>query len=86
MRMTLVVALTFVVSAGPALAQMPAINFLDQGPPKSREDILRGQAIDQEYKSTMKKVPDQKKVNNDPWADVRGTSGQKQTGSVRKSN
>ena len=88
---TLVAALAFAVVAGPALAQMPAINMLDQGKPKSQEEIQRGQEIDQAYKSTMKKVPDQK-TTNDPWADVRGSSQpttvpkQGRTGSAAKSN
>ncbi len=84
MRTTFVAAMAFAVVAGPALAQMPAINMLDQGTPKSREEILRGKEIDQAYKSTMKKVPDQKKTNNDPWADVRGASGQKHTSTAGK--
>jgi hypothetical protein len=89
---TFVAALAFGLVAGPALAQMPAINMLDQGKPKTQDEIERGQAIDQAYKSTMKKVPDQKKASNDPWADVRGssqpTTAQKQgrTGSTAKSN
>jgi hypothetical protein len=88
---TFVAALAFAVVAGPALAQMPSINMLDQGKPKSQEEIDRGHAIDDAYKSTMKKVPDQK-TSSDPWADVRGSSQpttvQKQgrTGSAAKSN
>jgi hypothetical protein len=88
---TFVAALAFGLVAGPALAQMPAINMLDQGKPKTQDEIDRGHAIDDAYKSTMKKVPDQKK-SNDPWADVRGssqaTTAQKpgHTGSTAKSN
>jgi hypothetical protein len=88
---TFVAAMAFAVVAGPALAQMPSINMLDQGKPKSQEEIDRGHAIDDAYKSTMKKVPDQK-TSSDPWADVRGSSQpttvQKQgrTGSAAKSN
>jgi hypothetical protein len=88
---TFVAALAFGLVAGPAVAQMPAINMLDQGKPKTQEEIERGHAIDDAYKSTMKKVPDQK-TNNDPWAGVRGSSQsttvQKQgrTGSAAKSN
>ena len=88
---TFVAALALGIVAGPALAQMPSINMLDQGAPKTQEEILRGKEIDQAYKSTMKKVPDQKKTSNDPWADVRGanqsSSAQKNhTGSAAKSN
>ena len=72
---TLVAALSLALLAGPALAQIGGgINFLDNDRKKTQEEIDRGQAIDDAYKSTMKKVPDQKKVTNDPWADVRGGS------------
>jgi hypothetical protein len=49
---------------------------------KSQEEIEKEKAADEAYKSAMKKVPDQKKATNDPWADVRGMSeskAQKQT-------
>ncbi len=82
---TFAAALALAIVAGPALAQMPSINMLDPGAPKTQEEILRGKEIDQAYKSTMKKVPDQK-TNNDPWADVRGASGQKHTGTTGKPN
>ena len=84
-------ALAFTLLAGPALAQL-GINMLPEDRKKTHEEIERGQAIDDAYKSTMKKVPDQKKTTNDPWADARGasqpTTVQKQgrTGSTPKSN
>jgi hypothetical protein len=89
---TFLAALAFAVVAGPAAAQIPAINMLNQDKPKTQDEIQRGQAIDDAYKSTMKKVPDQKKTSSDPWADVRGSSQpttvQKQgrAGSAAKSN
>ena len=30
-------------------------------------------AVDQEYNSALKKIPEQKKTNNDPWAAVRSS-------------
>jgi hypothetical protein len=72
---TLVAALVLALAAGPAFAQIGGFNLLDDnGKKKTQEEIDREQAIDNAYKSTLKKVPDQKKVTNDPWADVRGGS------------
>lgn len=60
---------------GPALAQIGGINLLDNNERlKTQEEVDREKAIDDAYKSTLKKVPDQKRATNDPWADVRGTS------------
>jgi hypothetical protein len=72
----LVAVLIVALMAGPAFAQIGGMNLLDVGNnrKKSQEDIDREQAADEAYKSAMKKVPDQKKATNDPWADVRGTS------------
>jgi hypothetical protein len=47
---------------------------LPEGKAKTPEEIQRGEAIDNAYNSAIKKVPDQKKATNDPWADVRGAS------------
>jgi len=75
---------TFAVALliGPAAAQIGGMNLLDNDRKKSQEEIDKEKAIDEAYKSAMKKVPDQKKATNDPWADVRGMSeskAQKQT-------
>jgi hypothetical protein len=76
---------TFAVALliGPAVAQIGGMNLLDGNDrKKSQEEIDKEKAIDEAYKSAMKKVPDQKKATNDPWADVRGMSeskAQKQT-------
>jgi hypothetical protein len=87
---TFLAALAFAAVAAPAVAQMPAINMLNQDKPKTADEIARGQAIDDAYKSTLKKVPDQNKASNDPWAGVRGssqpTTKQGRTGSTAKSN
>jgi len=68
---------------GPAVAQIGGMNLLDDyDRKKSQEEIDKEKAAEEAYKSAMKKVPDQKKATNDPWADVRGTSeskAQKQT-------
>ena len=31
----------------------------------------RRKAVDQEYNAALKKIPEQKQKNNDPWAGVR---------------
>ena len=75
---------------GPAVAQIGGMNLLDDyDRKKSQEEIDKEKAADEAYKSAMKKVPDQKKATNDPWADVRGMSeskSQKQTRSSPSSN
>ncbi|PWT89585.1 MAG: hypothetical protein C5B56_06865 [Proteobacteria bacterium] len=71
----LVAALVLALAAGPAFAQIGGFNLLDSpGKRKTQDDVDREQALDDAYKSTMKKMPDQKKAANDPWADVRGGS------------
>ena len=58
---------------GPAASQ--GMNLLDGNErKKTQEDADKEKAIEDAYKSTMKKLPDQKKATNDPWADVRGVS------------
>ena len=75
---------------GPAVAQIGGMNLLDDyDRKKSQEEIDKEKAAEEAYKSAMKKVPDQKKATNDPWADVRGMSepkSQKQTRSSPSSN
>jgi hypothetical protein len=71
-----IVLATFAVALliGPAVGQIGGMNLLDNDRKKSQEEIDKEKAIDDAYKSTMRKVPDQKKATNDPWADVRGMS------------
>jgi hypothetical protein len=72
---TLVAALALTLAVGPAFAQIGGFNLLDDNNRKKTQDELnREQAIDDAYKATMKKEPNQKKATNDPWADVRGGS------------
>jgi hypothetical protein len=61
---------------GPAVAQMGGINVLgdNERMVKTQEDVDKAKAAEDAYKSTMKKIPDQKKATNDPWADARGVS------------
>jgi hypothetical protein len=60
---------------GPAVAQIGGINLLDNNDRiKTQEEVNREKAMDDAYKSALKKVPDQKKAASDPWADARGAS------------
>jgi hypothetical protein len=71
---TFAAAILIALAAAPAFAQIGGINMLPEDKKKTPEEIQRGQAIDNAYNEAMKKVPDQKKTTNDPWADVRGAS------------
>jgi hypothetical protein len=71
---------------GPAVAQIGGMNLLDDyDRKKTQEEIDKEKAADEAYKSAMKKVPDQKKATNDPWADVRGMSESKSQKQTRSS-
>jgi hypothetical protein len=71
---TFVAVIFLALATGPVLAQIGAINLVPEERAKTPEEIQRREAIDNAYNSAIKKVPDQKKATNDPWADVRGTS------------
>jgi hypothetical protein len=65
-RMAAVLALL----AGPAYAQMPNINLLQEGPGKTEDEKAADAERDKAYKETLKKIPDAK-VSNDPWGAMR---------------
>jgi hypothetical protein len=69
-----VAAIFLALVAGPAFAQIGSFNLLPGDQKKTPEEIQRGEAIDHAYNEAIKKVPDQKKATNDPWADARGAS------------
>ena len=67
-----------VLSAGTASAQlqMPGIDLGNLGKesrPLDPEEEAKRKAVDDAYKSTMEKLPDQKKLN-DPWGNIRSTT------------
>ena len=65
------VAAMIALWTGPAFAQMPNLNLLqDNTPPKSEEQKEQEQATDKAYKESLKKIPDAKAAN-DPWGGVR---------------
>jgi hypothetical protein len=64
-----------VLSAGTAAAQlpMPGIDLLKENRPLDPKEEAKRKAVDDAYKSTMEKLPDQKKLN-DPWGNIRSTT------------
>jgi len=51
---------------------MPSIDLMKERPLDPEEQEKR-KAVDDAYKSTMEKLPDQKK-SNDPWGNIRSTT------------
>jgi hypothetical protein len=66
-----IIAATLLLMVGPAAAQGFGTNILPDAPTKTPEQIERDQAIERDYKETLKKIPDGK-ASNDPWGNVRG--------------
>jgi hypothetical protein len=64
-----------ILSAGSASAQlnMPGINLQEDSRRLDPEEQTKRKAVDDAYKATMEKIPDQKKPN-DPWGNVRSTT------------
>jgi len=70
------VAAMIALWTGPAFAQVPQINLLqDTTPAKTDEQREQEQATDKAYKESLKKIPDAKA--NDPWGGVRSTDAAK---------
>jgi hypothetical protein len=66
------VAAVMALMIGPAYAQMPNMNLLQDGPGKTPDEIEAEQAKEKAYQDTLKKIPDAK-VSNDPWGTVRSS-------------
>ena len=66
-----------ILSSGPMSAQdfkLPGISMQPDAPrPLDPDEQTKRKAIDDAYKSTMEKIPDQKK-SNDPWGNIRSTT------------
>jgi len=63
-------AAVIVLLAGPAYAQMPNVNLIQELPTKTPEQIEAEAVRDKAYKESLKKIPDAK-VSSDPWGTVR---------------
>ncbi|WGD55640.1 hypothetical protein QA641_18200 [Bradyrhizobium sp. CB1650] len=58
------------VLAGPAYAQAPHINLLQDGPSKTDDEKAVDAERERAYKDTLKKIPDAK-TSSDPWGGMR---------------
>lgn len=63
-------AAVLAVLAGPAYAQMPNINLMQDAPSKTDDEKAADAERDKAYKETLKKIPDAK-ASNDPWGGMR---------------
>ena len=54
------IAAAIALLAGPAYAQMPPLNLMQDGPGKSPEQRATEEARDKAYKESLKKIPDAK--------------------------
>jgi hypothetical protein len=68
------IAAVLALLAGPAYAQMPPINLMQDGPGKSPEQKAAEEARDKAYKDSLRKIPDAK-APSDPWGAVRSDAG-----------
>ena len=72
MRFLMILAAIFASLIQPAYSQKPSINLWGEIPTDPRVEQQRKE-LEQEYKATVDKIPDQKKHNNDPWQNVRSS-------------
>ena len=70
MKLFRMAAVLLAVLAGPAYAQMPNLNLLQEGPGKTPEEKAADAEREKAYKETLKKIPDAKS-SNDPWGGMR---------------
>jgi len=70
MKLFRMAAVLLAVLAGPAYAQMPNLNLLQEGPGKTPEEKAAEAERDKAYKETLKKIPDAR-TSNDPWGGMR---------------
>ena len=70
-RVTLTAAVMALLT-GAAFAQlpMPGLKFSPDRPPLTPEEKEKQKAVDDAYKSAIKKIPDKKK-SADPWENIR---------------
>jgi len=73
LRKAIVAIFILLLTTGVVSAQLPtpSLHLNNDKPPRTKEQKENDKAIDSEYQSTLKKIPDAGK--KDPWADVRPT-------------
>ncbi|WP_315831596.1 hypothetical protein [Bradyrhizobium prioriisuperbiae] len=64
------IALMAALLAGPAHAQSLGTSIIPETPSKTPDQIEREQALERDYKESLKKIPNGK-ASNDPWGSVR---------------
>jgi len=71
LRKTIYATLIVILTIGAASAQLPTpgLHFKDEKPSRNKEQKEYDKAIDSEYQSRLKKIPDAGK--KDPWGDIR---------------
>lgn len=62
--------------AGPAIAQTPNINLIQETPSKTPEEKEAEALKDKAYRESLRKIPDSKAAN-DPWGNVRSSEAPK---------
>jgi hypothetical protein len=70
------IAAVFALLAGPAYAQIPPINLIQEAPSKTPDQIEQEAAQQKAYKESLRKIPDAKSTS-DPWGNVRSSDGPK---------
>ncbi|MGT2501395.1 hypothetical protein ACVOMS_12260 [Bradyrhizobium guangxiense] len=70
MKLFRTAAVLLAALAGPAYAQMPNLNLLQDAPSKTPEEKAAEAEREKAYKETLKKIPDTK-ASNDPWGGMR---------------
>jgi hypothetical protein len=70
MKLFRMAAVLLAALAGPAFAQMPNINLMQDGPSKSPEEKAAEVEREKAYKETLKKIPETK-ASSDPWGGMR---------------
>jgi hypothetical protein len=73
LRKTIHATIIVLLTTGIVSAQMPTpgLHFKDDKPSRSKEQKEYDKAIDREYQSELKKIPDAGK--KDPWGNIRPT-------------
>jgi hypothetical protein len=73
LRKTIHAAIIVLLTTGIVSAQMPTpgLHIKDDKPSRTKEQKEYDKAIDREYQSKLKKIPDAQK--KDPWGEIRPT-------------
>lgn len=66
------VAMTVLMAAGAAQAQLPNVNLMPEVKTKSPEEKEQDRITEKAYRDSLRKIPDSQAAS-DPWGDVRGS-------------